>query len=139
MIIRFDIEGTPAGKPRPRATSFGGFTRVYSPKDAHGWETAVAFQAKRHAPAQPLDGPISLQLDLFFPRPKSHYLSSGKRRPTSPEMHTNKPDRDNCEKLILDVMTRLGFWKDDCQVCAGEVRKYYANNATGCSVVLETL
>jgi Holliday junction resolvase RusA-like endonuclease len=40
--------------------------------------------------------------------------------------HTMKPDRDNCDKLILDECTKVGlFGGDDCRVSAGMLRKYW--------------
>ena len=40
--------------------------------------------------------------------------------------HTHKPDRDNCDKLILDECTKVGlFGGDDCRVSAGMIRKYW--------------
>lgn len=33
--------------------------------------------------------------------------------------------RDNLEKAVLDAMTTDGWWRDDRQVVAGEVRKFY--------------
>jgi Holliday junction resolvase RusA-like endonuclease len=42
--------------------------------------------------------------------------------------HTMKPDRDNCDKLILDEATKAGlFGGDDCRVSAGMIRKYWVN------------
>ena len=46
-------------------------------------------------------------------------------RDDAPYWHTKKPDRDNLEKAVLDVLTQLGMWGDDCQVCGGEVLKRY--------------
>lgn len=40
---------------------------------------------------------------------------------------TSKPDTDNLQKLLKDVMTELGFWKDDALVCVELCEKFWAD------------
>ena len=40
---------------------------------------------------------------------------------------TTKPDTDNLQKALLDSMTKLGFWKDDAQVCSQIVEKFWSD------------
>ncbi len=42
------------------------------------------------------------------------------------EYKSTKPDTDNLEKLLKDIMTKLGFWKDDAQVASEITEKFYA-------------
>ena len=37
-----------------------------------------------------------------------------------------KPDTDNLQKGLKDAMTKLGWWKDDCQVFSEHVTKIYS-------------
>ena len=37
-----------------------------------------------------------------------------------------KPDTDNLQKLLKDVMTQLHFWKDDAQVASEISEKFWA-------------
>ena len=39
---------------------------------------------------------------------------------------TVKPDTDNLQKLLKDVMTKLSYWKDDAQVASEISEKFYA-------------
>ena len=119
----FRVDGIPKAQPRARATRRGAHAGVYDPGTADGWKALVAHASTQHRPAQPLRGPLSVSIDLFFPRPKKLMR---RRDPDGPVRHTAKPDRDNVEKAILDAMTNAGWWCDDAQVCAGEVRKFYA-------------
>lgn len=144
-MIAFFVNGTPKGQPRPKAfarkMANGKFmARVYDPGTAEGWKSEVAIAARPHIPAQPISGPLRLELTFYFPRPKAHFLKSGLRE-NAPTFHTSKPDRDNCEKAVLDAMTCLGFWKDDAQVCAGATAKVYVDerNQPGCSVRITEL
>ena len=43
------------------------------------------------------------------------------------DYRTTKPDTDNLQKLLKDVMTKLGFWKDDALVCSELVEKFWAD------------
>jgi Holliday junction resolvase RusA-like endonuclease len=96
-----------------------------------------------------LEGPLRVNLFFFFPRPKSHYTKKG-LRPTAPDWHTIKPDVDNAMKPVLDVLTKAGFWREDCQVCSGLIEKKYRplhaepiekdyEFAPGVSIIIEKL
>jgi Holliday junction resolvase RusA-like endonuclease len=135
--ISFFIAGDPKGQPRPRVA----LGHAYTPKGPiDGWKKALLFGCKAHRPDPPLEGPLRVNLFFFMPRPMSHYLKAGLRK-TAPEWHTVKPDRDNLDKAVLDCLTDSGFWIDDCQVCAGEIRKRYISfDAFGNqSVIIEQL
>lgn len=134
MSISFQVHGDPKGQPRPRAFAMnmggGKFSaRVFDAGTAEGWKSLVATTAKPHAPASLILGPVLVNVTFIFARPNKHFVSNNPAKPLrsdAPHWHTNKPDRDNLEKAILDSLTQLGlFWRDDTQVCAGEVRKIY--------------
>jgi Holliday junction resolvase RusA-like endonuclease len=73
-----------------------------------------------------LEGPIQVDIDFFLPRPKR---LCRKKDPDGPVPCDAKPDRDNLDKAVLDALTALGAWKDDCQVFNGFVCKWYASKA----------
>jgi Holliday junction resolvase RusA-like endonuclease len=50
--------------------------------------------------------------------------------------HTVKPDIDNLVKLVLDAMTKAGFWKDDSQVVILKAEKRWAGNEE-CGISVE--
>lgn len=122
------VVGDPEGQPRPRgfARCIGGryTTRVYTPSTADGWKQAIALAARKHVPQAALTGPVRVDILFLLARPQKLLRKSiaACRLP-----HTNKPDRDNLDKVVLDVLTKMGFWLDDKQVCAGEPAKAYVN------------
>ena len=65
---------------------------------------------EQYTPAEPLKGPVRLEVQFIFP---------GERQ----TIRTAKPDLDNLLKGVLDICTRLGYWQDDAQVAAIDVRK----------------
>ena len=38
-----------------------------------------------------------------------------------------RPDTDNLNKLLKDVMTDMGFWKDDALICTELIMKLYSD------------
>ena len=75
----------------------------------------------QHCPADPLEGPVLLSVDWHFAT-KSH--KEGTYRVT-------RPDTDNLQKMLKDCMTRVGFWRDDAQVCHEEVTKRWSRSKPG--------
>ena len=143
----FFVRGEPKGQPRARAFALkrGGqtFVRMYTPGSAESWKNEIAIAARPHLPLHPLLGPIALDLEFYFERPKAHYRTgrnAGVLREDAPYWHTSKPDRDNLEKAVMDALTTLGFFKDDAQVCGGDrppVKVY--GDVAGCNIRIAQL
>lgn len=127
--IEFRVQGEPKAQPRPRAFArkFGNGTvaaRMYDAGTAEGWKGLIAQAARPHVPAVPLEGPLRVDVDFFFPRPKRLMRA---KDPEGPIPHDGKPDRDNLDKAVLDALTQLGFWRDDAQACDGRIRKFFTS------------
>jgi len=135
--LQFFAHGTPKGQPRARACRRGNHAAVYDPGTADAWKWAVRAAAKDKWDGVPFVGPIRLEVTFYMPRPKSHFRSNGDLKPKAPEWHIGKPDRDNLEKALMDALTTLGVWADDCQVCTGVVRKKYATKGGAWVTVAE--
>jgi Holliday junction resolvase RusA-like endonuclease len=127
-LIEFTVTGTPVGKPRARARAVrvgsAVFARVYDGGEDADWKGDIVRAAMPLRPAERIESAVCVDIDFLFPRPKSLLR---KKDPAGEMPHTKTPDRDNCEKLCLDALTRLGFWLDDCQVCDGTIRKFYVS------------
>lgn len=145
FVARFVVVGTPKAMPRPRAYARKGKdgtvkAGVFQPGTAEAWKGSVALSANFSGVVgdKPLTGPIRLDIDFFFKRPKSF---SRHKDPDGYVHYTKKPDRDNLEKPIMDVLTDIGMWVDDSQVCDGRVRKFYLPKGdvlAGCVVVISS-
>ena len=73
-----NVLGEPMGKQRPRATSFGGHTRIYTPSKTLSYEARFAHEFKEKYPeAKPLTGPIRVEVFAFFGLKKADYNSKG--------------------------------------------------------------
>lgn len=87
----------------------------YMPSELAAARSLLTAKLKPFAPAKPIEGPIHLGVSWAFTRPKS----------VKGSWKTSKPDTDNLQKMLKDVMTDCGFWKDDAQVCSENVEKVY--------------
>lgn len=93
--------------PRPRFVVRGKFVSTYYPKPYVAYADALRdmiAEALAEAGAQPLEGPLAVDIEITLERPKTTKLP------------TPKPDVDNYAKGIMDAMTKAGVWADDSQV-----------------------
>ena len=101
------------------------------------YDTARLKEARRvfetllslHKPEMPLEGPVFLKVEWRF-FSKTH--EEGSYRIT-------RPDTDNLQKLLKDCMTRVGFWRDDAQVCLEIVIKSWSRNNPGIRIRVVSL
>ena len=69
-----------------------------------------------YAPESPIEGPIEIKIIWRYKAKKA-------------EWKVTRPDLDNMEKLLLDAMTEMGFWKDDSQVCMKATAKTWSKDS----------
>ena len=91
---------------------------AYEPPELKDARAKLMAYIGKHKPEKPLDGPVLLDVLWLFPITGNHQDGEAK---------ITKPDTDNLQKLLKDVMTDLGFWKDDAQVYDERVIKRYAD------------
>ena len=99
---------------------------MYTPQTGiKEWKDAIRTAAHAHIPDEPIELPVRVDAVFLMPRPKCHFNSKGALKASAPTPHTVKPDRDNLDKAVLDVLTEVGILKDDCQVYDGTITKQY--------------
>lgn len=122
--ISIRVPAVPVAQPRPRAASVNGSARVYNKKGGPiaAFKASVRYAASQAFSGAPLSGPLRVDLEFVFPRTKGQLW---KRKPMPRIRHGKKPDRDNCDKAVMDALTGL-LWVDDAQVCDGRLTKWIA-------------
>lgn len=127
--ITFEVVGLPIPQPRARVSTRGGIPRAYTEKGhaIHAYRQAIALVAKTSGwPDGPTDGPVSIEVDAWFPRPPSHLTATNAIKPSA-RAWPGKADVDNLAKGMMDAITDSGgFWHDDDQVVELIIRKAYA-------------
>ena len=101
-----------------RITYVNGRAHFYEGPDLKEARRKLEAYLAKHKPAAPYTAAVRLVTKWCFPRRGSHQNG---------EWRTTKPDTDNLQKLLKDVMTGLHFWKDDALVCSELCEKFWAD------------
>lgn len=80
----------------------------------------LAAHLSKHIPKSPAKGAVRLITKWLIPRTDKHFDG---------EWKTSRPDIDNLQKLLKDVMTDLSFWKDDSQVASEIAEKFWSDTS----------
>lgn len=93
------------------------------------WRDLVDAEGRRAMKGQvKLDGPCSVDLAFYLPRPAGHYKKDGLTlRATAPRVWCSvKPDLDKLERAVLDALTTAGVWAEDSRAVILRSSKRYA-------------
>jgi Holliday junction resolvase RusA-like endonuclease len=123
-MLTITIPGALRGKGRPRFSSRGGFARAYTDAKTANAETWVKACAVEQAGQVPLDGPLTVGIQIECEVPKSWSKRKQADALAGGLWPTGKPDLDNCAKLVADALNGL-VWKDDSQIVRLTVSKQY--------------
>ncbi len=120
-MIAFTIPGEPVAFARS-----GGNDKIrFTPKRQRDFMALCKLAAhKAMDGAEPMQGPIELQIRATYLVPKSW----PKKRAATARWRTSKPDADNIGKIIADAMNEI-VYVDDAQVAHLTVQKTYGRVA----------
>lgn len=123
--IYFVVPGQPVGKGRPRASSRGGFVRMYTDAKTLSYEQVIAKQA-RYAMGhlEVLATPISMRIVSLYSIPVS-WSKRKQQLALNGELIPGKPDLDNVAKAVLDALNGV-VYQDDKQVIRLVIEKSYS-------------
>lgn len=89
----------------------------YDPPELAAAKNKLSGQLAPHRPKNPIQGAIRLTVKWLFPRGEHN----------DGEYRITKPDTDNLQKMLKDVMTRCHYWNDDAQVASEVIEKFWAD------------
>lgn len=92
---------------------------IYDSPELAEVKAKLSAYLSKHIPEQPFTSAVQLVVKWCFP-------VSGKH--TDGEYKITKPDTDNLQKALKDIMTKLGYWKDDALVASEIVEKFWAEH-----------
>lgn len=116
--IMLDMDPPTATSQENKTAVVNGRLMHYKSKGAKETFRVLAEALRPYAPEKPMDGPIQLICSWKFRATKTH---------RSGQWKISRPDTDNLQKALKDVMTRLGFWVDDSRVCSECIMKTWSD------------
>jgi len=133
---KFIVPGEVRGKMRPKASSFGGHAKVYTPSKQIEYENWVRLcYQKAYPDAKPMEGPICARISVLMRVPKSASKKKHVAMLAGEIKPTKKPDLDNCVKQ-LDALNGVAF-ADDSQIVGIIANKQYAEDDSMCITLME--
>lgn len=126
-VVNFTIPGKPFAKQRPRVSSRGRFSTIYTPKETIAYENLVKCSYYQSVGEKKLQGPINATIKGTFPIPKSVSKKQRDYMVNNEVLYTKKPDCDNMAKICLDALNGIAY-DDDSQVCELFTKKVYGEN-----------
>lgn len=111
LSFRIDCIPPTATAQQKGAFVCGGHVRFFKKRKVRESENFLAALLSMYAPDVPFAEPVVVEARWTFPWRKSERKKVVKAGVPVP--HTSRPDLDNLEKNLLDVLTRLNFWTDD--------------------------
>ena len=119
------IPGDAVPQGRPRVVRIGGRTIAYDPPKSKAYKALVRGYASQSAPKEPLDGAVTLYVQIYRSVPKSWSKKKREAAIAGVIQPTTKPDVSNVVKGIEDALN--GIWyKDDSQIVHEYSMKQYA-------------
>lgn len=99
----------------------------YEPAELQAARTKLQAHLAGHVPVEKYTGAVRLITKWCFPITGKH---------VDGEYKSTKPDTDNLQKMLKDVMTDLKFWTDDALVASEITEKFWAQ-MPGIYIVIE--
>lgn len=110
----------------PRTNGKAALVKSQALKSAESkWEAHLA----KHAPEKPLCGPVALEMRICWPTGGKHGQG---------DWHAVKPDADNVEKVVFDVLGKLKYFENDSRIAIHTTAKLWSDPA-GIYVRMEEL
>jgi len=101
----------------------------YEPDELKAVRLKLQTHLAKYAPEKKYTGPVRLIAKWCFPITGKHQDG---------EYKATRPDTDNLQKMLKDVMTGLGYWTDDALVASEIIEKFWAR-IPGIYIVIEDL
>ena len=112
-----------------------GYVHHYKKKNVAAAEAILRDALLPYVPAEPItETPIRLVTRWLFPYPKS----ARKHQIGHKRWKITRPDTDNLNKLLKDVMTDMGFWKDDALISEECISKAY-DDEPGIEIIIREM
>ena len=122
MTLKFFMPMKPptATAQEKQVSCVSGKPVFYEPPQLVAARAKLTAHLGQHVPAKKYMSAIRVTVKWCFPIPESSKHYDGEWKITAPDTH-------NLDKLPFDIMTDLGYWKDDALVCSEIIEKFWAD------------
>lgn len=114
LKIRLNIEPPTSTQQQKGFNRFTG--RVYEKPSAKQARKVLVSELRPFAPSEPFKEALLVNITWYIG-------IKDKKKQGKPKI--TRPDLDNLAKMILDVMTSLGYWIDDSQIVELQLKKFW--------------
>ena len=122
MKITLNIPPPKGTAQQQKIVARGRFITKYDPPNVKEMKRIFTSELIPHAPAEPLEGALSLEVLFAYP-----YRKGDAKKAQGRDMWKNtQPDCDNLVKGLNDIMEKLGFFKNDGQIASLTMYKIWA-------------
>lgn len=120
MVTEFFMPMQPPTKTHQekRVTLRNGNLVFYESQELKEVRAKLTAYLARHIPAEKYTCAVRLVTKWCFGICGKHHNG---------EYRASKPDTDNLQKMIKDIMTHLGYWTDDALVASEIIEKFWAD------------
>jgi Holliday junction resolvase RusA-like endonuclease len=135
--VKIRVHGLPA--PQGSKRHLGGGRMVESSAKVYPWREAVVSELKRcDFDGRMLDGPVSVRVVFYLPRPQSHLTPAKQLRAAAPRYPHRPPDLDKLLRSTFDAFTQAGVVADDSRIVIVAAAKKYAsrNEPPGAEILI---
>ena len=116
-MITFEIPGKYNTTAQQKGVTVrNGKPYFYEKAEVKALRHRLYYLCKPHRPPQPFQGAVRLKVIFYYQTKNKKQIGQFK---------TTRPDLDNLNKLLWDVLTDTGFFQDDSQIAIFEARKGY--------------
>lgn len=120
------LGGPPRGKGRPRFGRRGSFVAVWTDKKTAAYEEMLAIDGIKAMEGIAMRlGALSVRIEAGMPIPASWSQKKRQAALSGDLSPIGKPDFDNIAKCVGDALNKI-CWKDDSQIVACSLRKFYS-------------
>lgn len=119
---KYVLQGDPVPLARPRFSKIT--KRVFDPQKSHKLYATIQLD-RQHDNDDMFVGPIHIDITFYMSAPAG--ISQKRKLLLEGKYHTFRPDLDNLEKMLLDLLSGVAY-KEDCIVSKITSRKVYDTN-----------
>lgn len=140
-MAHFTVYTIPQGKARARTVMRGGKIHSYTPEKTMLFESEIRAAYKAQCSELfdkrgDLKYPLEVEINAFFPIPKSFSKVKRAAVENNEIRPTGKPDCDNIAKAVCDALNNVAY-RDDSQIVVLVVQKWYTTQKPRVDVTIK--